>query len=94
MFAANSADGVQIYDPAAGYLGIAPVNDPAVQIATTKNDDFDPIWTTTPNSRFVARRGIGRMGRGQCRWLVQRDDGPPAGLPTDRARATRWSGRP
>ena len=28
------------------------------------------------------------MGRDQRRWLVQRDDGHPAGLSTDRARAT------
>ena len=62
MFAANSADGVQIYDPATGSLGIAPVTDPAVQIATNKNNDFDPIWTTAPNSRFVARRDIGEWG--------------------------------
>ena len=34
------------------------------------------------------------MGRDQRRWLVQRDDGPPAGLPADRTRATRWSRRP
>jgi hypothetical protein len=61
-FAANSPDGVQIYDPATGSLGTAPVTDPAVQIATIGNNDFDPVWTTAPNSRFVARRDMGEWG--------------------------------
>ena len=62
VFAAISADGVQVYDPAAGYLGVAPVTDPTVHIAWTKGDNFDPIWTTTPNGGFVARRDTGEWG--------------------------------
>ena len=38
------------------------MTDPAVQIATNENNDFDPVWTTAPNSRFVARRDIGGWG--------------------------------
>lgn len=55
-FAAITEGGVQIYDPATGFVGMAPITDPAVHAATLGGPATDPIWTTTANSRFLGTR--------------------------------------
>ena len=61
-FAAIGESGIQLYYPATNDLRESPVKDPDVYFATTKPDRFDPVWTTAPNIRFVARRATGEWG--------------------------------
>ncbi len=74
-FATIGEGGVQLFDPASGFLRVAPITDPAVSVATLVGPKADPIWTTAPNGRFLGRRDTGETPSGPQGWGVISVDG-------------------
>ena len=94
MFAADQRRWRAGLRSATGYLGSRRSPIPPSRLAHDQERRASIRLDDCSEQPFPGTTRHRRMGRGQRRWLVQRDDGPPAGLSTDRARATRLERTP